>query len=115
MVTAQAEFTTTFSYRTEMQIPYRNSSAWGVFLLLQESSREIYVYIRHQALPRSAFLYPIPKSIWQCLEAFAMSGGFFCCFCCTPMANGGSQARGVIGATAASLHHSYSNARSLTH
>ena len=48
--------------------------------------------------------------------------GFFCLFVfvcvfvllfrATPMAFGGSQARSLIGATAASLHHSHSNARS---
>ena len=44
---------------------------------------------------------------------------FFVLFCfaffffwATPRACGGSQARGRIGATAASLHHSYNNARS---
>ena len=36
--------------------------------------------------------------------------GFF--FRAAPMAYGGSQARGQIGATAASLHHSHSNTRS---
>ena len=34
------------------------------------------------------------------------------CVCAAPTAYGGSQARGQIGATAASLHHSHSNARS---
>ena len=33
----------------------------------------------------------------------------------TPTAYGGSQARGLIGAVATSLHHSHSNARSFTH
>ena len=37
---------------------------------------------------------------------------FFFLFSATPMAHGGSQARGRIGAVAASLHHSLSNARS---
>ena len=37
---------------------------------------------------------------------------FWLFFRATPEAYGGSQARGQIGATAASLHHSYSNARS---
>ena len=32
-----------------------------------------------------------------------------------PAAYGGSQARGLFGAVAAGLHHSHSNARSLTH
>ena len=36
-------------------------------------------------------------------------------FRATPVAYGGSQARGRIGATAASLHHSHSKARSSTH
>ena len=38
----------------------------------------------------------------------------FLLFKAAPMAYGGSQARGPIGATAASLHHSHSNTRSLT-
>ena len=36
---------------------------------------------------------------------------FFFFFRTTPSAYGGSQARGRIGATAAGLHHSHSNAR----
>ena len=36
----------------------------------------------------------------------------FCLFRATPTAYGGSQARAPIGATAAGLHHSHSNARS---
>ena len=39
----------------------------------------------------------------------------FCLFRATLMAHGGSQARGRIGATAAGLHHSHSNARSEPH
>ena len=41
--------------------------------------------------------------------------GLFVCFClfrAAPVAHGGSQARGGIGAVAAGLHHSHSNARS---
>ena len=37
---------------------------------------------------------------------------FFCLFRATPTANGGSQAKGQIGAVAASLPHSHSNAGS---
>ena len=37
---------------------------------------------------------------------------FFCLFRATPAAYGGSQARGLIGAVAAGLHHSHSNAGS---
>ena len=43
---------------------------------------------------------------------------FFCLFAfsrATPAAYGGSQVRGLIGAVAAGLHHSHSNARSETH
>ena len=36
-------------------------------------------------------------------------------FRAAPMAHGGTQARGLIGAVAASLHHSHSNARSKPH
>ena len=39
----------------------------------------------------------------------------FCLFRAAPMAYGSSQPRGGIGAAAASLHHSHSNAESLTH
>ena len=37
---------------------------------------------------------------------------FFFFFCATPVAHGGSQPRGLIGAVTASLRHSHSNARS---
>ena len=37
---------------------------------------------------------------------------FFCLFRAAPSAHAGSQARGLIGAIAAGLHHSRSNARS---
>ena len=37
---------------------------------------------------------------------------FFCLFRATPAVNGGSQARDLIGAVAAGLHHSHSNTRS---
>ena len=39
----------------------------------------------------------------------------FCRFRAAPMAYGGSQARGLIGAVAAGLHQSHSNARSELH
>ena len=39
--------------------------------------------------------------------------GLFFFFKATPVAYGGSQARGQIGATASGLHHSHSNARSM--
>ena len=37
---------------------------------------------------------------------------YFCLFRATPVAHGSSQARSQIGAVAAGLHHSHSNARS---
>ena len=40
---------------------------------------------------------------------------YFCLFRAAPMAYGGSQARGLIGAVEASLHHSHSNAGSTVH
>ena len=40
---------------------------------------------------------------------------FFGLFKATPAAQGGSQARGRIGAVAAGLHHSHSNAESEPH
>lgn len=46
---------------------------------------------------------------WGCMYLFF---GLFCLFRSTPMVYGGSQARGQIGATAAGLRHSHSNARS---
>ena len=39
----------------------------------------------------------------------------FCLFRATTAAYGGSQARGLMGAVAAGLHHSHSNARSEPH
>ena len=51
-------------------------------------------------------------------KLYIYDGGFFCCsfvfllFRVTSSPYGNSQARGRIGATAASVHHSHSNARS---
>ena len=39
----------------------------------------------------------------------------FCLFRATPAVYGGSQARGLIGAVAAGLHHSHSNSGSEPH
>ena len=46
------------------------------------------------------------------LDFFWEGGSFFCLFRATPMAYGGSQARGPITAVAASLCQSHSNTRS---
>ena len=51
----------------------------------------------------------------QAVTRFFLGFFVFCLFRAAPMAYGGSQARGRITATAASLQHSHSNARSLTH
>ena len=58
----------------------------------------------------------LPSPTFYC-EHFHIGGKieriFFLVFSrAAPMAYGGSQARGLIGAAAASLHHSHSNARS---
>ena len=55
------------------------------------------------------------ESDWDLLLSCLKSVAFFGFFRAAPMADGGSQARSQIGAVAAGLHHSHSNARSLTH
>ena len=53
-----------------------------------------------------------------CVCVYTHNGIFFFFFCllrAALVAYGGSQARGQIGAAAAGLHYSHSNARSLTH
>ena len=52
------------------------------------------------------------------LQVHNRYGGFiylFLCFRAAPAAHGGSQAKGLIGAAAAGLHHSHSKARSKPH
>ena len=49
---------------------------------------------------------------WQAKKPFLFSFLVFCPFRAAPTAYGGSQARGLIGAIAAGLHYSHSNARS---
>ena len=56
------------------------------------------------------FLIPFIKSIHFFLNLF-----FFWLFRATPVAYGSSHARGRMGATAAGLHHSHSNAGSEPH
>ena len=51
-------------------------------------------------------LYVIVKNIY--VGRFFFVVVVVCLFRATPMAYGGSQARGLIGAVAAGLHHSYS-------
>ena len=58
------------------------------------------------------------RSLTHCIRRELPLFLFFCLFAfprATPMAYGGSQARGQIGAVATGLHHSHSNAGSLTH
>ena len=49
---------------------------------------------------------------WNSPRLFLLIIFVFCLFRATPAAYGGSQARGLIGAIAAGLHHSHSHARS---
>ena len=56
----------------------------------------------------SAFLGQYLPSVPQAAQGFLFFFFFFCLFRATPVAYGGSQARGQIGATAASPHHSHS-------
>ena len=57
------------------------------------------------------FLHIFTNSCWV-FKKFYLFIYLFLLFKATPMAYGGSQARGQIGAVAASLHHSHSYARS---
>ena len=58
----------------------------------------------------------IKPSSWNVnVGVFFFLSFFFLLFRAEPVAYGGSQARGLIGATAASLCHSHSNARSEPH
>ena len=50
-----------------------------------------------------------------CVQISFQNPAFFFFPLATLMIYGGSQARGAIGAVTAGLHHSHSNARSLTH
>ena len=53
------------------------------------------------------------KFLWHNSEEFSFFFFFFCFFrAAPPVAYGGSQARGLIGALAIGLRHSHSNARS---
>ena len=65
------------------------------------------------------FMFPCTFSLRTCVSVstflFPSLSFFFLLFRATPMACGSSQARGLIGATAASLPHSHSNARSELH
>ena len=71
--------------------------------------------------PHKCFLKLLsPKWALHLLQSYFSSFFFlkkklinlFCCFRAAPLAYGGSQARGQIGAAAARLHQSHSNARS---
>ena len=66
-----------------------------------------------------SFLYTellMPPSFWPCCSLVCLSVCLsFLLFRATPAAYGGSEARGQIGAIAAGLCYSHSNARSLTH
>ena len=82
----------------------------------------------YQSLPKRAFgLGNVPKVLCFSLSFsflrlsphsshsfFFLEGGFFVFSRATPVAYGGSQARGLKGAVAAGLRHSHSNAGSMT-
>ena len=70
------------------------------------------------SLKKQTFFWPLAFAIvlhcysapiYHHLANVGSSFVFFCLFGATPAAYEGSQARGQIGAAAASLHHSYSN------
>ena len=67
---------------------------------------------------RATFLHALPPSLYSPFSFIDLTTVqysiflFLLFFRATPAAYGGSQARGRIGATAASLHHSHSNTRS---
>ena len=68
---------------------------------------------------KTAPILILSEGVWECLILQALiRAGFFFCLCpfrATHSAYGGSQARGLIGAVAAGLHHSHSNTRSKLH
>ena len=66
--------------------------------------------LSHASLCDAPSLSPFPP--WNCNNLFL---SFFFLFKAAPVASGSSQARGRIGAAAASLHHSHSNAGSEWH
>ena len=57
-------------------------------------------------------MYIICIYIYALFQIFFFLSFVFCPFRATPMVYGGSQARGLIGAVSAGLHHSHRNARS---
>ena len=68
------------------------------------------------------FSVNMPHAVWgrsskkkHCLFEIQIELSIFSLFRATPAAYGGSQARGQIGAAAASLCHSHGDARSETH
>ena len=72
--------------------------------------------------PQVQHIKGVPKTLSKevniLIQFFFLFFFFFCLFAFSRAAHaayGGSQARGLIGTIAASLHHSHSNARSLTH
>ena len=61
------------------------------------------------------FIWWAARSSRRCFLFYLIIYFDFCLFRTTPLAYGGSQARGQIGGAAAGLHHSHSNARSEPH
>ena len=70
----------------------------------------------------SKMYYPLISGIYMLVQKHCSNNNinninnyFFCLFRGTPVAHGGSQARGQIGAVAAGLHPSHKNTRSKPH
>ena len=64
-------------------------------------------------IPGIVLVIRLQRQVRQCPFYFTFFFfGLLCLFSATPMAHGGSLARGLIGAVAAGLRQSYSNARS---
>ena len=88
-----------------------------------KSELQLPAYTIATATPDTSRVCGLRFSLWQCrflnplsdasILMDTMSGSFlFCLFRGAPTAYGGIQTRGRIGAIAAGLHHSHSNARS---
>ena len=80
---------------------------------IQSTDMIIFIYM-NKYLAAEAFLqlYTMELHFRKPLFFFFFFFFFFCLFRATPVAYGGFQARGLIGAVAASLHQSHSNTRS---
>ena len=74
----------------------------------------ILLYIRFEFYLTSYYIFPL-SHLNQHKYIFLVFVFFFCLFRAAPAAYGGSQAGGLIGPVATSLHHSHSNTGSELH